>query len=187
MLPALVTACLMFMNASIASALTMTGTACQIGSLSGSTACEGIFDGNDANQSLDGLFGLSGWVQIEKVNASSGSSNSANLNLIVTQDALDAKSGTWNIDGYASFNPVMFVLKGGPTFSAFLMDPGFTSGTWDTMSNQDGSGALEPGLSHFTIYAVTTVVPLPAALPLFASGLGLLGFMGWRRKQRPAV
>lgn len=27
-----------------------------------------------------------------------------------------------------------------------------------------------------------TSVPLPAALPLFAGGLGVLGFLGWRRK-----
>lgn len=29
----------------------------------------------------------------------------------------------------------------------------------------------------------STVVPLPAALPLMAGGLGLLGLMGWRRKR----
>jgi len=29
-------------------------------------------------------------------------------------------------------------------------------------------------------------VPLPAALPLFAAGLGAMGFMGWRRKRRAA-
>jgi hypothetical protein len=29
--------------------------------------------------------------------------------------------------------------------------------------------------------------PLPAALPLFASGLGALGFFGWRRKRKNAV
>src|SRR6185437_7006205 len=28
--------------------------------------------------------------------------------------------------------------------------------------------------------------PLPAALPLFASGLGGLGFLGWRRKRKAA-
>jgi hypothetical protein len=28
--------------------------------------------------------------------------------------------------------------------------------------------------------------PLPAALPLFATGLGALGLLGWRRKQKQA-
>lgn len=36
----------------------------------------------------------------------------------------------------------------------------------------------------FTVGAPT---PLPAALPLFASGLGALGFLGWRRKRRAAA
>ncbi len=30
-------------------------------------------------------------------------------------------------------------------------------------------------------------VPLPAALPLFASGLGILGLFGWRRKRVAAA
>lgn len=29
--------------------------------------------------------------------------------------------------------------------------------------------------------------PLPAALPLFASGLGALGLLGWRRKRKVAA
>jgi len=29
-------------------------------------------------------------------------------------------------------------------------------------------------------------VPLPASLPLFAGGVSLLGFLGWRRKKRMA-
>ncbi len=32
-----------------------------------------------------------------------------------------------------------------------------------------------------------SVVPLPAALPLFASGLGALGLVGWRRKKKAAA
>jgi hypothetical protein len=30
-------------------------------------------------------------------------------------------------------------------------------------------------------------VPLPAALPLFATGLGALGLLGWRRKKNAAA
>jgi hypothetical protein len=31
---------------------------------------------------------------------------------------------------------------------------------------------------------VTTITPLPAALPLFATGLGAVGMLGWRRKRK---
>lgn len=34
---------------------------------------------------------------------------------------------------------------------------------------------------------IATVVPLPAALPLFDTGLALLGFMGWCRKRKGVV
>jgi hypothetical protein len=41
----------------------------------------------------------------------------------------------------------------------------------------DGLGILgEQGLT-----------PLPAALPLFATGLGVMGLLGWRRKRKPRV
>jgi hypothetical protein len=36
----------------------------------------------------------------------------------------------------------------------------------------------------FTINTAVSVIPLPAALPLFGTGLGALGLMGWRRKRR---
>jgi hypothetical protein len=41
-------------------------------------------------------------------------------------------------------------------------------------------------LEVFTISNVSEV-PLPAALPLFAAGLSVMGFMGWRRKRKAAV
>ena len=41
----------------------------------------------------------------------------------------------------------------------------------------------------FTIATIQTTsnVPLPAALPLFASGLAGLGLLGWRRKKKAAA
>ena len=43
-------------------------------------------------------------------------------------------------------------------------------------------------VSEFTLNAApVSAVPLPATLPLFASGLGALGLLGWRRKKKPAA
>jgi hypothetical protein len=38
-----------------------------------------------------------------------------------------------------------------------------------------------------TEFSPTPTVPLPGALPLFATGLGVLGVLGWRRKKKAAV
>ena len=36
-------------------------------------------------------------------------------------------------------------------------------------------------------FKATHIVPIPAALPLFGTGLAVLGFMGWRRKRQAAA
>jgi hypothetical protein len=40
---------------------------------------------------------------------------------------------------------------------------------------------------HLTAETAPPSTPLPAALPLFASGLGALGLLGWRRKRKNAA
>jgi len=42
-------------------------------------------------------------------------------------------------------------------------------------------------MATFTAEADAGTTPLPAALPLFASGAGLLGFLGCRRKRKVAA
>jgi len=55
------------------------------------------------------------------------------------------------------------------------------------------SGITPRGYGSFTgpVFAdgkeVPSTVPLPAALPLFATGLGALGLLGWRRKRKGAA
>jgi hypothetical protein len=52
-----------------------------------------------------------------------------------------------------------------------------TGSAWNNAGTQTEPIAL--------IQTGTPVVPLPGALPLFATGLGALGLLGWRRKKKP--
>jgi hypothetical protein len=99
----------------------------------------------------------------------------------------------------------MVLTLGGPnnpfTFqnadnSSFTITSGFVTGlnTLRLIVNDTGegiSGNLNPNsaptsatlIGSVTFDAVSTV-PLPGALPLFATGLGALGLLGWRRKRK---
>jgi hypothetical protein len=57
------------------------------------------------------------------------------------------------------------------TFATLGVTPGTYVWTW-------GAGADQ----SFTLEIGTT--PIPAALPLFATGLGAMGLLGWRRKRK---
>jgi hypothetical protein len=62
----------------------------------------------------------------------------------------------------------------GSSASAYV-DPYFSAPAGYTVLTSAGIGNLQP-----------STVPIPAALPLFASGLGALGLFGWRRKKAAA-
>jgi hypothetical protein len=48
----------------------------------------------------------------------------------------------------------------------------------------DTVGVTTAPTFNFTFSLTGNTVPLPAALPLFATGLGALGLLGWRRKRK---
>ena len=54
-------------------------------------------------------------------------------------------------------------------------------------SSSGGKNTPEHLLALFDQAGGVTAVPLPAALPLFAGGLGIMGLMGWRRKRKAAA
>lgn len=64
---------------------------------------------------------------------------------------------------------INFVATGSSTSIAFLFQTDSGTGGW-SIDDVDVSSAA--------------AVPVPAALPLLASGLGVIGFAGWRRQRR---
>jgi hypothetical protein len=56
----------------------------------------------------------------------------------------------------------------------FLIDP-------SVPDPQDYEFVFSPGVEN----QVSSTTPLPAALPLFAGGIGLVGVLSWRRKHKP--
>jgi hypothetical protein len=69
------------------------------------------------------------------------------------------------------------------------MNVGYTTGTLDlfvTLTNvsADPFGGFEISNSPITLDIPVGTTPIPAALPLFATGLGALGLFGWRRKRK---
>jgi len=62
----------------------------------------------------------------------------------------------------------------------------FLDPDWLRIGTDIVGGAQPPTFNlAFSIEGDTT--PLPGALPLFASGLGALGLLGWRRKRKAAI
>ena len=76
----------------------------------------------------------------------------------------------------------------GLTWQQFTLD--FTASTAMTLinfANGDPGGDNSNGLDNVTLTdrgPSTSPVPLPGALPLFATGLSALGLLGWRRKRK---
>jgi len=61
------------------------------------------------------------------------------------------------------------------------------AGTFTVEASTSNGVGLPPITSNdvtVTVVPEVTQTPLPAALPLFATGLGGLGLLGWRRKQK---
>lgn len=86
-----------------------------------------------------------------------------------------------NAPGYSSF---ILLLKSAnsltPAWAAFQLTTAALVGDWKIVGYPND-------LSHGSLYGVAATVPVPAGIALGASALGLLGYMGWRRKKTVAA
>jgi hypothetical protein len=140
---------------------------------------ESFLNGNTFG-GLTGLFGHTDWDFLAKQDTPGGLTGD-DIGLSVTPSG-GAASGTWSVNAGAldTFDHVVFVLKSGNTFAAYLYEPGSaagSSGSWTTAALGDKN------LSHFSVYTSgVREVPVPAAAWLFGSGL--IGLAGFKRRQK---
>jgi hypothetical protein len=106
------------------------------------------------------------------VNTLDKSNSSASSFFIVTTNA-GGDIVLPNIVLRTSDNALQMVLQGASDNAIDTSGGSFTSAT-----------SFTPGTWQRTD---VSVVPVPAALPLMASGLGALGLIGWRRKRKAAA
>lgn len=154
------------------------------GNMGGATECWGTFNGNDPGPSGEG-FDIGGTIFdfVAKEDMSTGLSG-ADIGLVVTPGG-GAPNGDWSFDSNL-FAPTEFliVLKAAssPGYAVWLFDGATAAsdaGTWlVAWTNNNGKPR---DLSHLSIYA-PTVIPVPAAVWLFGSGL--LGLVGIARRKR---
>ena len=76
---------------------------------------------------------------------------------------------------------VLFDLTDDQLYTGTVNSPQFKLGTFALTGL---FGSVSDGHSDTLVITNISTVPLPAALPLFATGLGALGLLGWRRKKK---
>jgi hypothetical protein len=98
---------------------------------------------------------------------------------------LGVTSGTYDdtldMTSLASYNPAFVTANGGTVPSAFAV---LLAGL------NDGEAYINIHTTMFPtgeIRGILELTPLPTALPLAMTGLGLLGLLSWRRKRRPTA
>jgi hypothetical protein len=103
-------------------------------------------------------------------------------NCLVTSNSFTVTAGA--ITAY-NFEVTSTTLTGLWSLVLGASEDSFSNGTGANQINLITQGTQSG--TTFNPVGTTGATPLPAALPLFATGLGALGLLGWRRKRKAAL
>jgi hypothetical protein len=123
--------------------------------------------------------GLTGGAPVVYVNASNAGLASLGTlgSFSASYDLFGSASGP---AGTAPYWLTYLVDPNGTTFGQLTVhESGVEIGDWNN------NGQTIPAQAD--IQSITISTPLPAALPLFMSGLGVIGLAAWFRKRKPAI
>jgi hypothetical protein len=150
------------------------------------TSVKAYIVGNGTNQIELGLMLASGPDDLPSGTFVAGDVQNVSLSNI---DPVDLTSLNWAVT--PGFSPYWLVAVANPGGSGIWLSSSTAINSWDR-GNGTGSGWLVADMLSEPPEAIVqgsavAVTPLPAALPLFATGLGGLGLLGWRRKRKAAA
>ena len=93
----------------------------------------------------------------------------------------------WGTDTSSEIPQIGTVLISSLSGSFEIVGNSMNFASFNDLSTYPVYDEFVQGYDVFADAAEVSGVPLPAALPLFASGLGALGLLGWRRKRKNAA
>lgn len=155
----------------------------------------GVYDYGDIGQSnTNGLY--ISWGSNDNTHEIDGSGKDE---VAVFQFSQDVKFESVSFNYFGGNDDFAFFFDVGDNGSLNLINGSIDANPTDTYNflgtllktgDLFGIGALANN-DDFKIASVTvsklSVVPLPAGLPLYGAGLAVLGFVGWRKKQKAAA
>jgi hypothetical protein len=107
---------------------------------------------------------------------------------ITVTGTYDDDAGTYTaFSPFASSGPSDLIVYDPTTGKSIVIDFAYDlANAPDPLSNfQNADGTY--AVSNGSVGGAVDPTPLPAALPLFATGLGAMGMLGWRRKRKNAA
>lgn len=157
------------------SALTGLGPSATVNSISFS-AYHNYYGSNPAQTPVDIALGTDdGWTDSTATYNGYGTSHGGSLNQqITTRNTLNSFI-TWNLGVVAASEYLSDTY-----LTLYLLVTG--AGTnWNDFEPLENGGSNN---AYLTIDYTVSAVPLPAGLPLYGAGLAVMGFIGWRRRQK---